>query len=121
MSVSAYKCKMNKKENTAIQEQGNIYRIHLYLALTYCIYVLDICTLFSPKKMTEIEKLPVEIKDAIDNIENLSIELIKPHKNNYGLVKLRNKGSIAYHIGFKSNNFFNDFSLSNFNFTWVYK
>jgi len=41
--------------------------------------------------------------------KNLSIELIKPHKNNYGLIKLRNKGSLAYHIGFKSNNFFSDY------------
>jgi len=41
--------------------------------------------------------------------KNISIELIKPHKNNYGLKKLQKKGSIAYHIGFKSNNFFKDF------------
>ena len=41
--------------------------------------------------------------------KNLSIELIRPHKNNYGLIKLRKKGYIAYHIGFKSNNFFTDY------------
>ena len=41
--------------------------------------------------------------------KNLIIELIKPHKNNYGLKKFKKKGSIAYHIGFKSNNFFKDY------------
>ena len=41
--------------------------------------------------------------------KNLIIELIKPHKNNYGLINLRKKGNIAYHVGCKSNNFNNDF------------
>jgi len=41
--------------------------------------------------------------------KNLLIELIKPHKNNYGLIKLKKKGTIAYHIGCISNNFYKDF------------
>jgi len=41
--------------------------------------------------------------------KNVVIELVKPHKKNYGLVNLKKEGKIAYHIGCKSNNFNNDF------------
>ena len=53
--------------------------------------------------------------------KNLSIELIKPHKNNYGLIKLRKKGSFAYHIGFKSNNFFEDYKKLSKKFQTIIK
>lgn len=53
--------------------------------------------------------------------ENLSIELIKPHKNNYGLIKLKKKGSIAYHIGFKSSNFIKDYKKLSKKFQTIVK
>ena len=41
--------------------------------------------------------------------KNLTIELVKPHKKNYGLINLKKKSNIAYHLGCKSNNFNRDF------------
>ena len=38
MSVSAYKCKMNKNEITATQGEGNIFVIYIYIGHMYIVF-----------------------------------------------------------------------------------
>ena len=53
--------------------------------------------------------------------KNLIIELIKPHKKNYGLINLKKKGNLTYHLGCKSNNFDRDFKILSKKFRTIIK
>ena len=59
------------------------------------------------KKIIKDNKFKVDI--CFLEGKDIVIELIKPHKTNYGLANLKKKGNITYHIGCKSKKFNNDF------------
>ena len=74
---------------------------------------------FSKSKIIKDKKFKVDI--CFLKGKNLIIELIKPHNKNYGLINLKKKGNIAYHIGFKSNNFDRDFKKVSKRFKTIIK
>tara|TARA_Y100000590_G_C15552296_1_gene951394 strand:- start:88 stop:468 length:381 start_codon:yes stop_codon:yes gene_type:complete len=58
------------------------------------------------KRIIKDHKFKVDICFLVG--KNILIELIRPHKNNYGLINLFKRGNLAYHIGYKSNKFYYD-------------